>query len=128
MTGSDYTHVTLVVDPRFGQKAKAQSELGPLWIIESPENTPVIEEIWANGKSLFADSPTYFEAAPGQSPEEAAALNIGAINEHHPNWQTLEVIGVELSDKLLGALTEYAVGTVNETKTGFVFRREPTSN
>jgi hypothetical protein len=123
MTALGYTNVTLVVDPDFGPEARAQAQLGPLWVIRSPRNEPVINDLWAGGQSRFADSPTLFDHVPGRSPEDAAIEFIGNLNEHHPEWQTLEIIGVRQSPKLLAALRECAAGLSRKTRRGFIFVR-----
>lgn len=123
MDYANYTHVTLVVDPRFGDRAKAQTEIGPLWVIESPENGAAIKALWAGRHLPCMNAPTIFHTIPGRSSEEAAALNIGTVDEHHPNWQTFEVIGVPLSQALLNAFHEFTSGTAQDTAEGFVFTR-----
>jgi hypothetical protein len=128
VSDASYTHVTLVVDPSFGQRAKARAELGPLWVIRSPDNVLAIEAIWASGKSPFVDAPTVFNAVPGRSSEDAAYWCIGTVHDHHPAWRTFEVIGVGLSDKLLHAMRECASGDAKETDEGFVFTRTESSN
>jgi hypothetical protein len=119
-----HNHVTLVVDLEFGQRAKAQSMLGPLWVIQSPQNTPIIRELWATENSRFPDSPTLFDAVAGRSPEESAVEFIETVDEHHPGWQTFEIIGVRPSAKLLDALHRCAMGSIRETRTGFIFSQE----
>ena len=119
-----YKHVTLVVDPEFGQRAKAQSMLGPLWVIQSPRNAPVIRELWATENFRFPDSPTLFDAVAGRSPEELAMEVIETVDEHHPAWQSFDIIGVRPSAKLLDALHRCATGSTKETRTGFIFSRE----
>jgi len=64
MEKANYSHVTLVVDPGFGQRAKAQAVLGPLWVIQSDPNTAAIKELWASSKLPFVNAPTYFDAVP----------------------------------------------------------------
>jgi hypothetical protein len=118
-----YTHVTLVVDPEFGRRAKAQAEIGPLWVIQSPLNTEAIKELWAAGNLRFADAPTYFDAVPTRTPEDSAVNFIGTVDEHHPAWETFEIIGVRLSLRLLEAMEECGAGTTKETATGFIFTR-----
>ena len=128
MSGANYTHVTLVVDPNFGQRAAAQSKLGPLWVIKSPDNVSPIEEIWASGESPFADAPTYFDNVADRTPEESADMFIGTVDTHHPDWLTFEILGAKLSSRLLASLQECAPGTARETDEGFVFTRHVNSN
>jgi hypothetical protein len=119
----DCTHVTLVVDPQFGQLGMAQAELGPLWMIDSSQNRPVIEELWSRRGSEPANSPTYFNAVPGRSAEESAIAFIGTIIDHHPDWRTLEVIGARPSALILDEFRQYAIGLIEETPRGFIFSK-----
>ena len=121
--GDTDSHVTLVVDPQYGQLGKAKAELGPLWMIDSPHNRPVIEELWSNRGSTPANAPTYFDAVAGRSAEEAAVALIGTVIDHHPGWQTLEVIGAPPSAMILDEFRQYAIGSVKETPRGFVFSK-----
>jgi hypothetical protein len=117
-------HVTLVVDPEFGEQANGRARLGPLWVIASPKNTLVIKRLWASGERYDANSPATFDAVPGRSAEESAIAFIDTVDMHHPDWGSFEIIGVRLSPKLLSALLECANGSATETPTGFVFSRE----
>jgi hypothetical protein len=120
---TDYTHVTLVVDPAFGRRAIKQAELGPLWVIDSSENTPVIKEIWTAKTSRFADSPTFVTGYSDLTREEAAIICVGTVHDHHPLWRTFEFVGVRESSRLLAALNECAGGSVRTTSDGFIFER-----
>src|SRR6201986_1972570 len=55
--GRSYSHVTLVVDPAYGTRAKEKAAAGPLWVIQSPANTPAIQELWATGDCPFTNAP-----------------------------------------------------------------------
>jgi hypothetical protein len=124
MSEPNYIHVTLVVDPAFGLRTKVQAEIGPLWVIDSPENVSAIKELWAAGKSPFANAPTCFNARKGAPPEEAASDFIDTVDEHHPAWHSFEVIGVRFTPKLAEAMRQYGLGDARETQTGFIFTRE----
>jgi hypothetical protein len=119
---SDYSHVTLVVDPHYGARAMTKAEIGPLWVIDSPANTPVIKAIWSQGISKFSDSPTCFRDY--QDKEKSAAIAIGTLHDHHPEWKTFEVIGVEPRPGILDAFAECASGTHKLTSEGFIFERD----
>jgi hypothetical protein len=124
MSDTPGEHVTLVVDPEFGEQARARAKIGPLWIVDSSTNTPVIKELWASGERYNANAPTHFNAVPGRSPEDAAIAFIATIDTHHPNWTTFEIIGAAISLRLLNALLECAHGSAVETPTGLVFSRD----
>lgn len=120
---TDYTHVTLVVDPMFGRRAIKQAELGPLWVVDSPENTPVIREIWAAKNSRFVDSPTFLTGYSNHTREDAAIICVGTVHDHHPLWRTFEIIGTRESPGLIEALKECADGSTRKTSDGFIFDR-----
>jgi hypothetical protein len=120
---TNYAHVTLVVDPMFGRRAIKQAELGPLWVVDSPENTPVIKEIWAAGSARFADSPTFLTGYSDHTREETAIICVGTVHDHHPLWQAFEIIGTPVSPSLLNALKECANGSTRKTSDGFIFDR-----
>lgn len=118
-----YAHVTLVVDPIFGQRAIKHAELGPLWILDTPENKRAIEEIWAAKSSRFVDSPTLLTGYSDHTPEETARICVGTVHDHHPSWRTFEIIGAEESQSLIAALKECANGSSRKTREGFIFER-----
>jgi hypothetical protein len=126
MSNTAGEHVTLVVDPEFGERAKARARIGPLWVIDSPTNTPVIKELWASGERYDANSPTHFNAVAGRSLEDSVIASIDTVDTQHPNWTTFEIIGAALSPRLLRALLEYAHGSAVETPTGLIFSRDKT--
>jgi hypothetical protein len=116
-------HVTLVVEPDFSEHIRARAKLGPLWVIASPQNCPVIEEVWAAGEVYDINSPTYFDAVPGRSREDSALAFIGTVDAHHPDWTTFEIIGVRSSAAIVNALLECADGhVVVETPTSLFAR------
>lgn len=123
MPEANYTHVMLVVDPDFGERAKAHAGLYPLWVIQSPKNVAAIKALWDSGPSPFESAPTYFYAVEGRTPEDAAAIEIDVVDQHHRAWRTFEVIGTRLSEKLLAAMRECAPGSAVETPEGFIFTR-----
>jgi hypothetical protein len=116
-------HVTLVVDPEYGERASARAKL-PLWVIASPKNTPVIERLWASGERYGANAPATFDAVSGRSAEDSAIAFIDTVDMHHPDWPSFEIVGVRSTPKLVNALLEYASGSAVETQTGLVFSRD----
>jgi hypothetical protein len=117
-------HVTLIVNPEFGEKAIAYAELGPIWVISSDVNQRVMRDLWAQPTGRPAEDLTLITATIGHSsPEDVAASFIGTIDEHHPDWTEFEVIGAAAAEEILGALREIAHGTIETTQYGFVFSR-----
>ena len=123
MTSRDL-HVTLVVDPNFGQKAKDQAELGPIWLVRSAENFRAVQELWAADASRHGLNATVFDPTPGTSLEDVAIAYIGIVDLHHPNWQRFQVIGVQPSEKILDELHyDRKLGRVTDTVDGFIYHR-----
>ena len=119
-------HVTLVFDRSYGAQALEQAERGALWLVRSPQNSAVIRELWARGPSPLPNSPTLFNEVHGELTQEDVAHMIVTVDEHHPGWQTFEVIGYQPTPFLLDTLQELAGSegsVVSEDAAGFVFAR-----
>jgi hypothetical protein len=101
----------------------AQAELGPLWMIDSPQNTPVIKELRRRQGSTPSNAPASFNAVPGRSAEDSVIAFIGTVIDHHPGWQTFEVVGARPSLLILDEFRQYAIGSTEETLRGFIFSK-----
>ncbi|NRD49908.1 hypothetical protein [Corallococcus exiguus] len=126
--------VGIVVDQRFGARA-ADLALGfHVWVVESRENTPVIQSVWKSGLMAAAADPlavgvTSFAALEGESPEAMCARIAGDVNEHHgelahaPPWSEIEVFGVKLTSTLRHVFEELEATACTPTQEGFICRR-----
>jgi hypothetical protein len=116
-------HVTLVVDPNFGDRAAPLAEVGPLWMIDSPANRPVMEALWARAEGQPSNDLTLINAVRGRSAEDTVVESIGTADEHHPNWTVFEIVGITVTERILAMLSRLADGTVQNLPLGFIFSR-----
>ncbi len=128
--------VGLVVDRRFGARISAVARSFHVWVVESQENTPVIQEVWRSERSEPESDPlgrgvTSFGASEQESPEEICARIVGDVDEHHnefahdPPWSEIEVFGVKLSPRLQDVFMEIGATAFEGTPNGFIGRRAP---
>ncbi len=117
------SRVAIVVDRAFGQRLSELSRLGPVWILESPANTPVIQELWQGASTMEKVEVTSFQDAPDLSTEAICADIIATVAEHHAGWSEIEVVGVGLTPLLRHAFEEIGASVSASTAGGFVCRR-----
>ncbi len=126
--------VGLVVERNFGQRIATLARLFHVWSIESPSNTPFIQQFWDGGQKVsesdsLSSGITSFVADDKESPEEVCARIAGDVDEHHgefahdPPWSELEVFGVKLSTRLREVFTDIGATTFEPTQEGFICRR-----
>lgn len=114
-------HVTLIVDPAYGQNVVAKARLGPVWVIRSQANEDGMKALWSD-KSLPADYSTIF-VDRGDSSEVTVLEQLDNVDMHHHGWTSLEVVGALPTDKVIESLREYGDGSAEKTDTGFIFSR-----
>lgn len=126
--------VGLVVDRNFGPRLAALAHAFHVWIVESTDNTPVIQEFWKSQQRQMVDDPlargiTSF-VADEQESSEAACVRIACdVDEHHgefahePPWSEIEVFGVRLTEGLRKIFEEIGASTFEPTQDGFICRR-----
>jgi hypothetical protein len=114
------TKVTLVLDPTLGGSI-ASLDL-PLWVCDSPINRPVVERLRSErahgGTALTVFTPT------GSSPEQVCADIVATVDEHHPGWTELAVVGASASPDVRASLASFEPGRFVETGVGFSFVRD----
>lgn len=126
--------VGLVVDQGFGDRVAELARAFHVWVVDSRENTPVIQRVWKSGLVEAAVDPlavgvTSFAALEGESPEAMCARIAGAVDEHHgefahdPPWTEIEVFGVKLTAALQDVFEELEATACTPTREGFVCRR-----
>ncbi|WP_316231923.1 hypothetical protein [Bradyrhizobium sp. SZCCHNR1051] len=102
----------LVFDTQFGERLRDIDSSSPIWIVQSKDNGPIVSDLWqANVGNITSFKPQNFD------------LLLGTVDEHHPGWSELEVIGIK-ADAAKGTLEQYGNGEVRETTTGFHFTRD----
>jgi hypothetical protein len=114
--------VAIILDPAFGDRVEQVLAGQPVWICHSALNRLATEAIWA-AKPLPSDELTIFNTSPSDTPESNFISILGTIDEHHPNWTTLEVIGVQLTEEVKLALTDVVDGRFSTIANGFLFKR-----
>ncbi|MGO8999015.1 MAG: hypothetical protein ACLQVI_37285 [Polyangiaceae bacterium] len=111
--------VTLVSDPTIGDGLEFVEQ--PLWVADSPANRPVVERLWSRpgrdptGVTLIT--------ALGPTPEATCIETLPAIDEHHPRWTELVVIGVVATARVRDAFAPYGPGAFVDSPGGFAFMR-----
>jgi len=112
--------VTLVLDASCGESLAALDQ--PLWVCDSPVNRPVAERLWSKPK-LDLMAVTVFKMV-SESQDEIGADVIPAIDQHHPEWTEIAVVGAHLTASLRATFDPYGPGQFVESQAGFAFVRE----
>lgn len=126
--------VGLVVDRHFGAQINPIARVFHVWVVESPDNTPVIYEIWRSNENDTSRDPlesgvTSFQAGERDSPEDMCLEIIHTIDEHHgeyshdPPWIEIEVFGVKLTEVIRSAFDAIGGNSYMETDSGFICKR-----
>jgi hypothetical protein len=97
-----------------------------MWIVDSPVNRAVAEDLWAQfPKRTHLEGVTTFKAAETDSPEEMLIGNLGTIDLHHgfysadPPYTVLDVVGARLTARIEAALTDWGFDLFSATADGF---------
>jgi hypothetical protein len=133
MVASPYK-VYVIVDRQFGERLNELERDVPVWIVESPDNKPVVKRLWQsrpheshlNGITSFADSES-------SSPEELFLEELDMIDLHHgahsadPPYTVLQVLGVPLTTRIKEELAKYGFHEFQNDVVGFVAKRQESS-
>ncbi|HEY4243550.1 MAG TPA: hypothetical protein VGM88_27245 [Kofleriaceae bacterium] len=120
------TKIGLVLDPAFGPRILALARSCHVWVVASPDNSPVIREVWQE----LGPAVTSFKRAPGEPLQHQCAAVADLIEAHHgehaqdPPWSEIEVFGVALDDELRDVFADLGATAFEATRDGFVARRE----
>ena len=119
--------VRVIVDPTFGERLSALSADEPVWIIDSPSNTPVVHRLWRERPAVsHLTGITTFTASSGARPEDELVAHLDTIDLHHghysadPPYSVIEVIGCPASERVCSALTELGFTIDSATSEGFI--------
>jgi hypothetical protein len=121
--------VTVVVDPRLGIRLLDLLSEDAIWIVDSPDNTSVVQAIWKEKASGTATELTSFKVDAKGTPEEWLVAELASIHLHHgefshdPAWSVLNAIGVSWSDRISLELAKFGFSRHADTPLGFVARR-----
>jgi len=112
--------VTLVLDPSYGEALAALDQ--PLWVCDSPVNRAVAERLWSV-PNIDRMAVTTFRMS-GESVDESGADIVPTIDEHHPGWTDIVVVGAPLTPSLRATFEQYEPGHFVEGDMGFTFVRD----
>ena len=106
--------VRVVVDSAFGEKLASLPAREPVWIVDSPTNTPVAHRLWRERAAEdHLTGITTFKPGQNLSPAEEAAALLNTIETHHgeysanPPYSVLEIIGCAETDQLRTSLADF---------------------
>jgi hypothetical protein len=124
--------VRVVVDPTFGERITGLPPYEPVWVVESPTNTPVAKRLWDErpGRNHLTGITTF--RAGAQTGEDLLLDIIGTVDLHHgvhsadPPYSVVQVHGVKLSPAVEQAFRDLSFSHFQTTGDGFVATREPT--
>jgi hypothetical protein len=115
-----------VVEPSFGERLAALPADEPVWIVESPRNTPVAKRLWRERPaSIHVTGITTFRPGVSDTPEARLLSILGSIDLHHggysadPPYSVLEVIGCQPSANIAAALEELEFRVVQQSSDCF---------
>ncbi len=118
--------VFVVVDRDYGHRLAGLAEAGPVWIVDTPANRSVAQEIWASHPNRsHLEGVTTFKVPEEASSEDMLIKELDMIDLHHGTdsanlrYTILEVIGIRISAKLKAQLGEFGFDNLQATVQGF---------
>jgi hypothetical protein len=122
--------VFVVVDRKFGEQVSKLDQSAPIWIVESPDNKPVVQRLWHERPSgSHLDGITIFAASADLSAEETLLGELGTIDLHHgihsanPPHTVLEIFGAPLTARIKNELEPHGFDKFQDTSAGFIAKR-----
>ena|ERR1700683_2648684 len=122
--------VYVVVDRNFGAQLNEFERGVPVWIVESPDNKPVVQRLWQEHTSeSHLEGITIFADSVGLSAEEILLGELDTIDLHHgirsanPPYTVLEIVGVNLTVSVKTELVSLGFDDFQSTSTGFIATR-----
>src|SRR5207245_8874951 len=117
-----------------GQPIVELAETGPVWIVYTPVNRTIAQQIWAaHPNRSHLESVTTFKAPEDTSSEDMLICELNTIDLHHgtysanPPYTVLDVIGTGISAKLKAELSQFGFDEFQQTLQGFrAVRPRPT--
>ena len=111
--------VTLVLDDCCGERLAALDR--PLWTCDSAANRAVAERLWLQ-RDLGPMSVTVF-AKISASESAVIADMLSTIDEHHPEWTEIAVVGALATPNVRACFAPFAPGIFVDSGAGFRFVR-----
>jgi hypothetical protein len=118
--------VFVVVDRHYGQRLTELARSGPVWIMDTPANRTVAQQIWtADPNRSHLEGVTTFKSPEGSSSEDILINELDTIDLHHgtystnPPYTVLDVIGTAITARLRAELAQFDFDEFQETAQGF---------
>jgi hypothetical protein len=119
--------VRVVVDSSFGERLASLPSGEAVWVVDSPQNTPVAHRLWKQRPSAnHLTSITTFKPGSSFSPEQELLSQLATIDLHHgelsadPPYSILEIVGCPQSASVSTALSEFGFVVQATTPDGFI--------
>ena len=123
---SEPYRVFVVVDREYGERLLELVQMGPVWIVDTPANRTVAQQIWAaTPERSHLDGVTTFKFVETSSSEDIVINALDTIDLHHgtysanPPYTVLEVIGSEITAKLKAEFSQFGFNEFQEIAQGF---------
>jgi hypothetical protein len=123
---SEPYRVFVVLDRNYGQRLAELAEAGPVWIVDTPGNCAVAQQIWvANPNHSHLEGVTTFKFVEDSLCEDILLNELDTIDDHHgtysanPPYTIIEVIGTGIGDTVKAKLAEFGFDQFEPTLQGF---------
>ena len=120
--------VHVVVDPAYGQRLADLPASEPVWIVASPNNEPVVRQLWEQRPAKSHLDGITMSQSYG-SPEDSFLGVLDSVDLHHgehsatPPYSLLEVVGCPPSEEVRSALAELGFSITAASPGGFSAQR-----
>ena len=114
--------VRVIVDPEFGERLTSFAPDSPLWIVQSPVNTPVVQRLWREKVGKI----TSFVASKNGDAESDLIQILDTVDLHHgehssdPAYTHIEVLGCLPSEPIRTELEALRLQIISSTHEGFL--------
>lgn len=122
--------VHVVIDPNYGDAIRDLPIGEPAWIVDSPDNHPVIVSIMHECTSSdYLTGISSFKYDTQTQPEDRLIGILSTVDVHHgeyshdPPYSILNIIGVEWSQKIQKELSKFGFTDHEATPNGFITKR-----
>lgn len=117
----------MIVDPNFGVRLNELPDDEPVWIIDSPVNTPIASEAWKQRPNTnhYLTGITTFRPVAAYQPEDELIAQLRPVDIHHRSdcpdapFSILDVLGCIPSEKVRDALAKFGLQLEQATANGF---------
>ncbi len=130
MSNAPY-RVHVVVDAHYAERIRALPLSEPAWVVDSPDNHPVIQALWQERRPLNESAGiTSFKYDPHAAPDGWLISILSVVDLHHgeyshdPPYSILNVIGVSWSEAIQDELDRFGFLEHAATTEGFIAKRD----